>query len=913
MQCNNTCPKKGANVNITIDGQVYEAQPGQTVLDVARENGVYIPTLCQHARVANSGRCRACVVEVQGMRGGLKASCVLEAQDGMVINNETSEIVRRTRRLVVELLLASGNHDCLACEKNGACELQEVAYRLGVEKAPFEMESKAPEMDNTGKGIIRDHTKCIHCGRCIAACNNNVMHEVLNMGARGDESYVICDNGKGMGESNCVQCGECVQICPVGALTYRTAKNQGRQWELEKKRVICPYCGVGCVIEIAVKDGRYISAQAPEKGYERTPNKGMLCVKGRFGLDFVNRPDRLKTPLVRRNGKLEEATWQEALDLAASKFKALKEQYGSSALGCFSSAKTTNEENYAMMRFARGVLGTNNVDHCARLCHSSTVAGLATTLGSGAMTNSMQEAHNSDVILITGSNTTWCHPVFGGMIKKAVKQNGVKLIVVDPRETDLAKIADLHVRQRGGSDVAWLMGVQKIIVDAGWHNKEYVANHCEGWKEYKKALDFYTAEKVEELSGIAPEQLHEIARLYATSGVGAIYYSMGITQHSHGVDNVKAVANLALITGNLGVKGGGVNPLRGQSNVQGACDMGALPNVLSGYQPVADEKVRAKFAKAWGVAPADMDSEIGETVTTMIDKCGDKIKGLYIMGENPMVADPDLNHVEEQLEKLNFLIVQDIFLTETAHKADIVLPGSAFAETAGTYTNTERRVQYADAALGAPGDARADYWIIAEMAKRLGSDDFPNTQEAIFAEIKQLTPSYHGMTKERLLKEEGLRWPCPNEDHPGTPILHINKPVRGKGLLSALEYRSPMEEPCGEYPLRLATGRMLEHFHTGTMSRRSKVLDAIVPHGSIEIHPADADAHHIVHGEMVKVSTRRGAVETVANVTESVAEGTLYMAFHFAEAAANRLTHNALDPVAKIPEYKVCAAKIEKV
>ncbi len=900
-------------MNITIDGQQCQAKPGQTVLEVARENGVYIPTLCQHARIANSGRCRACVVDVEGMRGGLKASCVLKAEDGMVVNNQKSEIVNKTRRMVVELLLASGKHDCLSCEKNGTCELQEVAYRLGIEHPDFEMQCKAGDVDHSAEGIVRDPSKCIHCGRCIAACNNNVMHEVMNMGARGDESFVVCDNNKEMGQSNCVQCGECAQVCPVGALTYKTAKNKGRQWEVEKKRVICPYCGVGCVIDMFVKDGKCLWAEAPEDGAERMPNQGMLCVKGRFGLDFINRDDRLKTPLIRKNGKLEEATWDEALDLAASKITAVKDKHGPSALGCFSSAKTSNEENYAMMRFARGVLNTNNVDHCARLCHSSTVAGLAATLGSGAMTNSMQESDKSDVILITGSNTTWCHPVFGGMIKKAVKQNGVKLVVVDPRETDLAKVADLHVRQRGGSDVVWLMGVQNIIVSEGWYDDEYVKANCEGWDEYKKALEFYTVQKVEELSGIKPDQIKEIAKIYATSGVGAIYYSMGITQHSHGVDNVKAIANLALITGNLGVEGGGVNPLRGQSNVQGACDMGALPNVFSGYQPVISEDVRAKFAKRWGIKLEDMDAEIGETVTTMVDKAGDKIKGLYIMGENPMVADPDITHVEEQLDKLDFIIVQDIFLTETAQKADVVLPGNAFAESTGTYTNTERRVQSADAALTVPGDAKPDYWIISEIAKRLGHEDFPATPEAIFAELKELTPSYHGMTKQRLLDEEGLRWPCPSEDHPGTPILHIGKPVRGKGMLSPLEYCPPMEEPCKEYPLCLATGRMLEHFHTGTMSRRSVVLDGIVPNGSIEVHPADANEIGIKNGEMIRVSTRRGTVETTANVTSDVAAGTLYMAFHFVEAAANCLTNNALDPISKIPEYKVCAAKIEKL
>ena len=896
-------------MNIVIDGEEREVQSGQTVLDAARANGVYIPALCWHPRTGQAARCRACVVEVEGVRG-LQTACTTPVKEGMVVHTTTPDVMA-ARRTIVELLLANGSHDCLSCEANGACELQEMAYRLGIEHPAFYISGERQPVDDSSEGIIRDLSKCIHCGRCVAACNNTVMHETLDFGYRGARLEVICDMFKPLGESTCVQCGECVQVCPVGALVFKPSKGKARAWEVEHKEVICPYCGVGCVLDIAVKDGKYLWAYGAEKDWEKLPNAGMLCVKGRFGLEYLNHADRLTTPLIRRNGSLEPATWDEALDLVATKLSAVRDQYGPDAVGCLSSAKVTNEENFAMQRFARAVIGTNNVDHCARLCHASTVAGLASTLGSGAMTNSMQEASKSDVILITGSNTTWCHPVFGSMIKKAVKQQGVKLIVLDPRETDLAKIADIHLRQNNGTDVAWLMGMQHIIVREGWQDQAYIDERCEGWEEYKESLAFYTPEKVEDLTGIPAERLFDAAKLFATGGRAAIYFSMGITQHSHGVDNVKACANLALITGNLGFEGGGVNPLRGQSNVQGACDMGALPNVFSGYQPVTDEAARAKFAAGWGVDAAFLSGTVGQTVTTMINACGEEIRALYFMGENPMVSDPNLNHVEEQLKKLDFLVVQDIFLTETAQMADVVLPGVAFAEKTGTYTNTERRAQLGRAAVVPPVGARQDSDIIADIAARLGCTDFPRTPEALFAEIKALTPSYHGMTYERIEREHGLRWPCPSEDHPGTPILHVGKFPRGKGLLSALAYRPPAEEPDEQYPMRLSTGRLLQHFHTGSMSRRAQVLDHLVPHGDVEIHPEDALDLKLCEGQLVKVETRRGAVVTRARVTPRVAQGSLFMAFHFAEAAANRLTNDALDPVAKIPEFKMCAARVE--
>ncbi len=897
-------------MKVIIDENAYMARPGETILDVGRANGIYIPSLCWTRRTGKTGRCRACVVEVEGTPG-LKESCATEVRDGMVVRTDT-ETVLAARKLVVELLLSNGKHNCISCEADGRCELQEMAYKLGIEAPAFLIDTEENEKDESSEGIIRDLDKCILCGRCVTSCNNNVMHQVLDFAWRGTGTRLICDDDKPMGLSTCVQCGECVQVCPVGALIFKTSKGQARSWEVQKKTVICPYCGVGCSIDVHVKDNRCIWAMGTEENYESLPNQAMLCVKGRFGLDYLNRPDRLSSPLIRRNGELVEVTWDEALDFAAERLKDIKDRCGAGSIGCLSSAKCTNEENFAMMRFARAVIGTNNVDHCARLCHSSTVAGLASTLGSGAMTNSMQETTDSDVVLVTGSNTTWSHPVFGGMIKKAVLQNGVKLIVADPRVTDLAKIADIHMQQKNGSDVAWLMGMQRIIVREGWEQKQYIRDRCEGWEEYAKSLDFFTPEKVEELSGIPPEMLYRAASLFATGGRAAIYFSMGITQHTHGVDNVKATANLSMITGNLGVPGGGVNPLRGQSNVQGACDMGALPNVFSGYQKVTEDSAREKFAAAWGVNADAIDRKVGLTLTEMVQGCGEEIRAMYIMGENPMISDPNLNHVEEQLKKLDLLIVQDIFLTETARMADVVFPAAAFAEKIGTYTNTERRVQLSRAALKPPEGTRQDHEIIAALAGRLGCENFPNTPEALFAEIKALTPSYHGMTHERIEGQFGLRWPCPSEDHPGTPILHIGKFVRGKGLLSALQYRPPAEEPDSEYPLRLSTGRILQHFHTGSMTRRSVVLNALVPHGEVEIHPRDAEKIDVQTGGKVRITTRRGSIETYANVTDRVAEGSIFVAFHFAEAAANRLTNDALDPVAKIPEFKVCAARVEK-
>lgn len=895
-------------MKFTLNGLACAVPEAMTVLEAARANGIYIPSLCHHPRTGTAGKCRACATEIEGLRG-LQTACTTQVREGMVIRSD-SQAARAAQLLVVDLALSSGRHDCLSCDRCGTCELQTAAYHLGLERPTFEGPATDDAIDDSSESIRIDHAKCIQCGRCVAACNNLVAHEVLGFGGRGGELRVICDEDLAMGESSCVRCGECAQVCPVGALVFKPGIGRSRSWERQKTRTICPYCGVGCNIDVVTDpDGQILYGLGTESNCRELPNQGMLCVKGRFGLDFVHHPQRLTAPMVRKDGRLVEVSWDEALDAAAQGLALALAAHGPRAVGCLSSAKVSNEENYAMMRFARGVLKTNNIDHCARLCHASTVTALAATLGSGAMTNSLQEVAQSDVILIIGTNTTWCHPVFGGMIKRAARLGSARIIVIDPREIDLAKVADIHVRQRGGSDAALLMGLQHIIVREGWHDRAFIEARCEGWDTYAASLACYTPAAVEALSGVGQAELLAIARLFATGGTAAIYYSMGITQSSHGVDNVKALSNLALITGNLGIPGGGINPLRGQSNVQGACDMGALPDVFSGYQPVTDPAARQRFADVWRLAAAELDPQPGLAVTDMVNACGEGIRALYIMGENPMMADPNLSHAQAQLRKLDCLIVQDVFLTETAQLADVVLPAASFAEKLGTYTNTERRVQLGRPAIALLPGARPDSVIIAQLAARLGSADFPADPAFLFEEMRQATPSYRGMTHARL-ERAGLRWPCPSEDHPGTPVLHVDRFPRGRGLLVPISYRPPAEVPCGDYPLRLTTGRLLQHYHTGSMSRRARILHQLVPDGEIEIHPRDAGRLKVVHGSMVEVESRRGKVRLRANVTLRVDEGGLFMAFHFAEAPANRLTNDALDPAARIPEFKACSARV---
>ena len=676
---------------------------------------------------------------------------------------------------------------------------------------------------------------------------------------------------------------------------------------MRKILTTCEFCGCGCNFYLGVEDDKVVAVYPCAS---HPISQGKLCIKGWMGHEYIHSAERLKTPLIKEGDKFREASWDEAYQLIADRLQQIKERYGSDSIAVSTSAKCTNEENYLLQKLARAAIGTNNVDHCARLCHASTVIGLSQTFGSGAMTNSIPEIGSADVILVIGSNTTEQHPLVADQIVKGVK-GGARLIVADPRQIQLTKLATLHLSHRPGTDVALINGMLNVIIAEDLVDRKFVDSRTEGFEELKEAVAGYTPRKAAEITGVPAEKIVEAARIYAGGKKGTIIYAMGITQHTSGVDNVMSCANLAMLTGNIGRESTGVNPLRGQNNVQGACDMGTLPNVFPGYQAVTNDELRQKFEKAWG---AKLPSQPGVTVTGAISKMiAGEIKALYIMGENPMISDPDMSHTEKALKNLGFLVVQDIFLTETARLADVVLPGVSFAEKNGTFTSTERKVQRVRKAIEPVGSSRPDWKIITELSSHLGYKmDYPSPRE-VMDEIAKLTPSYGGISYDRL-ERGGLCWPCPSPDHPGTPYLHKEKFARpgGKGKFSAVSYRPPAELPDDEYPFTLTTGRTGFHWHTGTMTRKDWALDREYPKGYVEINPQDAANTGIRNGAMVKVASRRGEISVQANVVDTIQEGLVFIPFHFAEAAANKLTAANLDPVAKIPEYKVCAVKLER-
>ena len=668
----------------------------------------------------------------------------------------------------------------------------------------------------------------------------------------------------------------------------------------------CPYCGTGCNFFLQVVDNRLVGI-VPCKTDEIS--LGRLCVKGYNAHAFVHHPDRLKHPLVKDGGHMRQASWDEAYDKIVAEIKRIRDKHGPDSVIVLASAKCTNEENYLFQKLARAAIGTNNVDHCARLCHASTVTGLLTSFGSGAMTNTIPEFGDADCVLVTGSNTLEAHPLIGARIMHAMDK-GAKVIVVDPRDTPLSRIAFLSLSQKPGTDIAWINGMINVIVQEGLVDDDFVKARTTDFDKVKDLVRAYTPGKVEEITGIPKEKLMAAARAYATSPKAMIAYAMGVTQHSNGTNIVKALANLAMVAGHLGKESTGVNPLRGQCNVQGACDAGGLPNLYPGYQRVDDPAAKDKFEKAWGVALQDKP---GRTLTcAMKDAMIGKIKAMVIFGENVMLSDPDLTHVEQALKELEFLAVADIFMSETAQMADVVLPAACYAEKEGTFTNTDRAVRLLRKAVDAPGDARPDWQIACELGRRLGSKGFDfSSPSEIMDEMANLTPIYGGISFDRIDKEL-LRWPCPAKDHPGTRILHTQKFTKGLGTFSPVEHAPPAEVPSEEYPLILTTGRNLFHYHTGTMTRRSPMLERLSPEPYVEVNNSDAKAHGISEDDRVSVSTRRGTITLKARVTDRIIPGSIFIPFHYAEAPANRLTNAALDPIANIPELKVCAAKIEK-
>lgn len=927
------------SVAVIINGRQVEAREGETVLEAAARAGIEIPTLCHHPRLRPVGSCRLCVVEVKP-HATLAASCTLPVCDGLQVETE-SPLVIETRRQILELLLEDYEDAGYAAEDRPATEFVRWLRYYEV-RAPERAASKSRfRVDSDPNPFLWvDLNKCILCTRCVRACAEIQGRFVWGVAERGRATRIIAGADAPLLEARCESCGACAAVCPTGALDDKPSVGRG----MAEKRVAttCPYCGVGCQMELHVRQGRIVRVSAD---FGVGPNYGHLCVKGRYGYEFVHHPDRLTQPLVRKEvleGKRGEpgprgpwmpVPWETALEIVAQRLAAIARQSGPDAIGVLSSAKCTNEENYLVQKLARQVLGTHNVDHCARLCHASTVAGLAACLGSGAMSNTMDDvAEQARAMLLIGSNTTEQHPVFGARIRQAVLRRGMKLVVADPRQIDLAEFATLHLRQRPGTDVALVNGLMQVILERGWEDRAFIESRCEGFEEFRRTVAAYTPERVEQITGVPAAQIVQAAELLARNRPMAVVWAMGITQHTTGVLNVLSLGNLQMLLGNLGIPGGGVNPLRGQNNVQGACDMGALPNFFPGYQRVSDPAVRQRFAEAWRLeaeanSPASawaLPETPGLTVTEMISAAGTgNVRALVVVGENPAMTDPDLNHVRHCLEACEFLVVQEIFPSETARLAHVLLPGTSWAEKQGTFTNTDRRVQMVRQALHPPGQALPDWQIVTRLARELlrrqgrrpagpyGGWVYASPQ-AIMEEIAALTPIYAGVRYERLERGETLHWPVTGPDHAGTPILHVGRFTRGKGLFHAVEHLPPHEAPDDQYPLVLTTGRVLYHWHGAEMTRRVPGLLAVCPNAAVEISPEDAAWIGLDGKTTVRVVSRRGQMVAHAIITDRVPPGVVFGNFHFPGLQnVNNVTIAALDPVAKIPEYKVCAVRVE--
>lgn len=895
----------------TLDGREVEAQSGETLWQVAERVGVAIPHLCHRPRggYRPDGNCRACLVEIEGERV-LAASCLRQPREGMVVRTD-GDRVRRARKGVFELLLA----DTAVVEGSA---FQGWAERLGVTASRYpRAEAPPPAADLSHSSMAVRLEACIACGLCKRACRDVQVNDVIGLARRGLGTKVVFDLDDPMGLSSCVACGECVQACPTGALL------PARPAPAEAKRVdsLCPYCGVGCQVSWSVADNAIVGVE----GHDGPANRERLCVKGRFGMGYVSSLDRLTVPLIRRDDApkaasldgdprrhFREASWEEALDRAAAGLAAIRDRQGGGALAGFGSAKGSNEEAYLFQKLVRTGFGTNNVDHCTRLCHASSVAALMEGIGSGAVTAPVAECANAEVIFVIGANPAQNHPVAATVMKNAVAR-GARLIVADPRGQALSRHAWRMLRFVPGSDVALLNAIMNVILAEGLEDRRYIERYTEGFDAFHDHVMEHTPERMAPVCGIAPDTIREVARAIATAKTAMIFWGMGVSQHVHGTDNARCLIALALLCGHVGKPGAGLHPLRGQNNVQGASDAGLIPMFYPGYQPVEDAAVRARFEALWGKA---LDPARGLTVVEILNAAlAGQVRGLYVMGENPAMSDPDTDHTRAALAALDHLVVQDIFLTETAAFADVILPATALPEKAGSFTNTDRLVQMARPAVEPPGQARPDLWIIEQMARRLGLDWSIAGPDAIYEEMRSAMPVLKGIPWSRLERDGAVTYPCAAEDQPGRAVLFGDGfPTKsGRARFVPAGLIPPAERPDGSFPLVLITGRLLEHWHTGAMSRRSPELDAIEPEPTVTLSPGQAEALGLAPGQRVRVTTRRGVVECVLRLDRSMQDGVAFMPFCFREAPANRLTNPALDPFGKIPEFKYSAVRIEGV
>jgi formate dehydrogenase major subunit len=931
-------PPAGAGpdrVQLTIDGQAVSVPAGTTIWEAARQLGIDIPVLCHTPRLRPVGVCRLCVVDI-GART-LAASCVRLCEEGLQVRTQGPHLEAQ-RRLLVSLLLADHPTPCARQQTTGDCQLEALARRWGLLEQPRPGLRPGPvrPKDLSSPVIAVDHQACILCDRCLRACNEVQCNDVLCRSGKGYGTHIAFDLDQPMGASSCVSCGECAAVCPTGALVNKPLA--GPLVPAEQTQAVpslCPYCGVGCTVTYHVRQNTILWAE----GRDSPGSQGRLCVKGRYGWDYTLHPQRLTQPLIRRpeyypKGPLSpavrgegtepttraaaealaafrQASWDEALDRVAQRLQQIKQTYGPQALAGFGSAKCSNEEAYLFQKLMRAVLGTNNVDHCTRLCHASSVAALLEGIGSGAVSDVFGHVRLADVVLLTGSNTTVNHPVAATFFKQAARQ-GTRLIVVDPRRPRIADYATWYCRLRPGTDVAFYNSLLYVILSEGLAKTAFLQERTEGYEALREVVCHYPPERVAPLCGLEAATIRQIARAIGQARNFMIFWGMGISQHVHGTDNARCLIALCLVTGNIGRPGTGLHPLRGQNNVQGASDAGLIPMVYPDYQPVASPEVRARFEAAWGVP---LDPQPGLTVVEILAAAREgRIKGMLIMGENPFLSDPNVNKVRQALARLDFLAVQDIFLTETAEFADVILPAASFFEKTGTYTNTDRRVQLGRQVLTPPGEARPDWQILCDLANRLGYPFSYSSPAEIFAELASLSPSYAGLSYDNL-GLYGKIWPCPDPQHSdGQEVLFADRfpTPSGRARLVPCHFAPPGELPDEEYPFVLNTGRLLEHWHTGTMTRRARALDALRPGPFAEMHPQDLARLGLTPGQPATVRSRRGAIRLPIHASEDVFPGSIFIPFHFLEAAANVLTPDTLDPWGKIPEFKYCAVRLER-
>jgi formate dehydrogenase major subunit len=901
-------------VEFKLNGETVTGRSDEPIIETARKHGIEVPRLCYREGMRPDGNCRACVVEIKGERV-LAPSCCRFPTSGMEVTTDSPR-ARASQKIVIELLLADMPEQRYTPDN----EVDACAKQLQIGRSRFPARHQ-PKADVSHPAIAVNLDACIQCTRCVRACREEQVNDVIGYAFRGEHSKIVFDLDDPMGASTCVACGECVQACPTGALM--PARDVALAKADRTVDSVCPYCGVGCLLTYHIRDNKILHVE----GRDGPANQSRLCVKGRYGFDYVHHKQRLTTPLVRKPGvpktkdftvdpdhwreAFREATWDEALELAASGLRDIRDRHGKKALAGFGSAKCTNEEAYLFQKLVRTGFGSNNVDHCTRLCHASSVAALMEGINSGAVSNQVRDVAKAEVVIVIGANPTGNHPVAATWIKNAA-QRGTKLIVADPRRTDLARHATHVLQFHADTDVALLNAMLHTIVEEDLVDEAFVRDRTANFEALRENVQKYSPEAMAPICGIPASTIREVARLYATSKGSMILWGMGISQHVHGTDNARCLIALALSTGQIGRPGTGLHPLRGQNNVQGASDSGLIPMVYPDYQRVDSPEVRESFERLWGT---ELDPTPGLTVVEIINAAKRReIRGMYIMGENPAMSDPDLEHAREAIAALDHLVVQDIFLSETAYLADVVLPATAWPEKVGTVTNTDRMVQLGRKAIEPPGDAREDFWIIQELARRLGLPWRYEHPRDVFDEMRRCMRSIAGITWDRLERDSSVTYPCENEGDPGEPVVFVTQfpTATGRGKFVPADIIRAAERPDDEYPMVLITGRQLEHWHTGSMTRRAGVLDAIEPEPVASFHRSDLERLGVTPGEVVTVESRRGAVSLYARVDDGTPAGAVFMPFCYYEAAANKLTNPALDPVGKIPEFKYCAVRVAR-